>query len=80
MAKHKSYGKKPYAKFFKNKKKEPETKDDVRGIFIDGVLYLDEETRRYLENDVKSATDMSYMFKNCKSLSSVEIGHFPSKK
>lgn len=80
MAKHKSYGKKPYAKFFKNKKKEPENKDDIRGIFMDGVLYLDEETRRYLEQDVKSTLDMSNMFKNCNSLSSIEIGHFPSKK
>lgn len=80
MAKHKNYGKKPYAKFFKNKKKEPENKDDVRGMFMDGVLYLDEETRRYLENDAKSAIDMSNMFKNCNSLSSIEIRPLPSKK
>lgn len=72
MAKHKSYGKKPYAKFFKNKKKE-EDKGKTIGFRIGDEIFLDEEAMKYLNLDVKSANDMSLMFNNCKKLSTLRI-------
>lgn len=72
MAKHKNYGKKPYAKFFKNKKKE-DNKGKTVGFRIGDEIFLDEEAMQYLNNGVKSANDMSLMFNNCTKLSTLKL-------
>lgn len=78
MAKHKSYGKKPYAKFFKNKKKE-EDKGKTVGFRIGDEIFLDEEAMQYLNLDVKSANDMSLTFNSCKKLSTSRLIEFIDK-
>lgn len=77
MAKHKSYGKKPYAKFFKNKKKE-EDKGKIVGFRIGDEIFLDEEYKKYLVNAAE-VKDMSLMFNNCKKLSTIKLRDFIDK-
>ena len=72
MAKHKSYGKKPYAKFFKNKKKV-EDKDNIAGIFTNDIIYLDEDLKQYIFNNVETVKDMSMMFNGCKNISTIKL-------
>ena len=72
MAKHKSYGKKSYAKFFNNKKKK-DNKSKTVGFRIGDEIFLDEEAMKYLNITSKSAKDMSLMFNNCKKLSTLKL-------
>lgn len=76
MAKHKNYGKKPYAKFFKNKKEEPKKQGDVRGFYIDGNLFVDSELMQYIKQDVEMTKEASIKLSSCKNLSSVNLHEF----